>query len=456
MELEEPTTGAKFVSLCKATNSPCTMPNKYNRWYASELDINVTDKVKAARKQIINELKAESENTNLLRNLKSKGSPRQKINYALDYVLHHMSVAFSGVKHPQAGRKGIRQSVHFIGLCIGNDANTYKHYHSYYRCKMSKPITVRLLKELEAQGYLYIHKGAPSMKSDYGQPTSLTPMPKLGDMLVQSGIITRDLISTTNKKALVYIKNKGKCNTLVLGDESESILNTQNALIANTVIDLPITSHADFINCYENAQITGDKIRRIYSKQIGNSGRFYHGYSGCPSRYRKIITFDGEPTIELDYQSSQVHVAYSMNGLNAWNFISGDPYVPPNADPKHRNVYKALLTRSFTSSNSTQTVRVDDEINTNGLNLNDMLEEIWQMHFQINNFRHQKAHKTITYQESRICLKVIELCNEKGITVLPIHDSMIVKKQYMKTLEEMMVEAYEALGFVSVPKVTGG
>jgi hypothetical protein len=67
-----------------------------------------------------------------------------------------------------------------------------------------------------------------------------------------------------------------------------------------------------------------------------------------------------------------------------------------------------------------------------------------------------KAHEIITYQESRVCLKVIELCNEKGVTVLPIHDSMVVKKQHMKTLKEMMVEAYEVLGFVSVPKVTGG
>jgi hypothetical protein len=85
-----------------------------------------------------------------------------------------------------------------------------------------------------------------------------------------------------------------------------------------------------------------------------------------------------------------------------------------------------------------------------------MLDQIWRMHPRISNHRHAEAHKTITYQESRICLKVIELCNEQGITVLPIHDSMIVKKQYMKTLEKMMVEAYEALGFVSVPKVTGG
>jgi hypothetical protein len=79
-----------------------------------------------------------------------------------------------------------------------------------------------------------------------------------------------------------------------------------------------------------------------------------------------------------------------------------------------------------------------------------------EMHHHIGAYRNQEAHKTITYQESRICLKVIELCNEQSITVLPIHDSFVVKKQHKQILENMMVEAYEALGFVSVPKVTGG
>ena len=85
-----------------------------------------------------------------------------------------------------------------------------------------------------------------------------------------------------------------------------------------------------------------------------------------------------------------------------------------------------------------------------------MLEEIWQKHPRIANHRHAEAHKTITYQESRICLKVIELCNEKNIAVLPIHDSFIVKKQHIHKLEEIMDKAYELLRFVSVPKVTGG
>jgi hypothetical protein len=142
--------------------------------------------------------------------------------------------------------------------------------------------------------------------------------------------------------------------------------------------------------------------------------------------------------------------------MNSLNTGDGDPYVPTLARPVLRPIYKALLLRSFTSTNPIGTVWKDREIDTSFISLTDMLEEIWQMHPRIANHRYAEAHEIITYQESRVCLKVIELCNEKGVTVLPIHDSMVVKKQHMKTLKEMMVEAYEVLGFVSVPKVTGG
>jgi hypothetical protein len=64
------------------------------------------------------------------------------------------------------------------------------------------------------------------------------------------------------------------------------------------------------------------------------------------------------------------------------------------------------------------------------------------------------VYGSITYQESRACLKVIELCNEQNIILLPIHDSFKAKKQHRDTLEVMMVQAYELLGFQSVPMVT--
>ena len=442
-----------FLELSKSIGMEVNVPNKYNRWHCSELNIPITDPVAEARSMLIEVLKLESTNDLLLKNMRTAAS-KPKVNYFIDYLVYHMGLAFSRITNVTKNTDGSRNRVEFIGITIGNGARTFKHMHLHYQCTMARESAKRVLHALEELDYVAIHLGTKHPAIKHGTPTSIGPMNKLLDLLVQLGVITNT--GNETKTPLVYTKLESGEVEEVINDESESILVKQNTMIASTEIELPLDTYDEYVDCYSKAHVSGGLIRRIYSKELNQSGRFYHGYSGCPSRYRNLVTFDGEPTIELDYESSQAHVAYSMNGLNAWDFISGDPYVPPNADPKHRNVYKALLTRSFTSSNSTQTVRVDDEINTNGLNLNDMLEEIWQMHYQINNFRHQEAHKTITYQESRICLKVIELCNGKGIAVLPIHDSFVVKKQHKQTLEENMVKAYELLGFVSVPKVTGG
>jgi hypothetical protein len=442
-----------FLELSKSIGMEVSVPNKYNRWHCSELNIPITDPVVEARLMLIEALKLESTNPILLKNMRTAAS-KPKVDYFFDYLLYHIGIAFSRITNVTKNTDGSRNRVEFISITIGNTARTFKHMHPHYQCTMARESAKRVIHALEELDYVAIHLGTKHPTVKHGTPTSIEPRPKLLDMLVQCGVITNT--GNETKTPLVYTKLESGEVEEVANDESESILVMQNTMIASTDIELPLDTYDEYVDCYSKVYVSGGLIRRIYSKELDQSGRFYHGYSGCPSRYRNLITFDGEPTIELDYESSQAHVAYSMNGLNSWNFISGDPYVPPNADPKHRNVYKALLTRSFTSSNSTQTVRVDDEINTNGLNLNDMLEEIWQMHYQINNFRHQEAHKDITYQESRICLKVIELCNEKNIAVLPIHDSFVVKKQHKQTLEENMVKAYELLRFMSVPKVTGG
>ena len=427
-------------------------PNKYNRWDCSELNIPITDPVVAARSNLVETLKTDSTNPMLLKNMRTD-SAKPKVDYFIDYLLHHIGISFSRITNATPNQNGTRYPVRCIGLTIGNGARTYTHTHEHYGCSMSRVSAKRVLEALEKLEYVRIHLGKKNPTKPHGNPTAIQPMSKLLDLLVKCKVMT-NTSSNESKTPLIYTKLEDESITEVTNDKAEVILIEQNRLIAGTDIDLPLNTYDEYVDCYSKAYVSGGLIRRIYSKELDQSGRFYHGYSGCPSRYRNLITFDGEPTIELDYESSQVHVAYSMNGLNAWNFISGDPYVPHNADPKHRSVYKALLTRSFTSANPVKTVWVDTKIKTNGLNLRQMLEEIWQMHPQIANHRLAEAHKTITFQESRICLKVMELCNEKNITVLPIHDSFKVKKQHRDALEVIMAKAYELLDFQSVPMVT--
>ena len=441
----------KFLDECKQVGMEVTLPNEYNTWFCSELNIPITDSLVAARSNLIEILKAESTNPKLLKNMRTDAA-KPKVDYFIDYLLYHIGISFSKITNATPHKNGTRGSVEFIGITIRNEARTFKHTHEHYKCSMSRDSAKRALEALEKLEYVRIHLGKKNPTKLHGNPTAIAPMTKLLDMLVQYKAITNSRAEVTNMP-LVCIKSEEGDVTEVNDDESKDILIEQNRLISGTDINLPLDTYLEYVDCYGNAYVSGAPIRRIYSKELGQSGRFYHGYSGCPSKYRELITFDGEPTVELDYQSSQVHVAYSMDGLNAWNFISGDPYVPPNADPKHRSIYKALLTRSFTVTNPIASVRGDNDLKTRGLNLSNMLEEIWQMHHHIGAYRNQEAHKTITYQESRICLKVIELCNEKNIAVLPIHDSFVVKKQHRDALEVIMANAYELLDFQSVPIV---
>jgi hypothetical protein len=444
----------KFLDDCKQVGMEVTLPSEYNTWFCSELNIPITDFLVAARSSLIEILKTESNNPKLLKNMRTD-SAKSKVDYFIDYLLHHIGISFSKITNATPHKNGIRGSVEFIGITIGNTARTFTHTHEHYDCSMSRDSAKRVLEALEKLEYVRIHLGKKNPTKPHGNPTAIAPMTKLLDMLVQCKVMS-NTSSNKRKTPLIYTKLEDESITEVTNDKAEVILIEQNRLIAGTDIDLPLNTYDEYVDCYSKAYVSGGLIRRIYSKELDQSGRFYHGYSGCPSRYRKIITFDGEPTIELDYQASQVNVAYSLNGLDAQNYNDGDPYLPINADPKHRSVYKALLIRSFTIANPIRSVKDDKDIKTNGLNLTEMLDQIWQMHRYISNHRHKEAYKTVAFEESRVALKVIELCNEQGITVLPIHDSMIVKKQHKQTLKDMMVKAYEALGFVSVPKMTGG
>jgi predicted RNA-binding protein with PUA domain len=442
----------KFLDDCKMCGMEVTLPKKYNTWFCSELNIPITDPVVDARSKLVEEFKTDSTDPRLLKNMRTD-SAKAKVDYFIDYLLYHMGTSFSKITNATPNTNGTCDFVEFIGITIGNTARTFKHTHEHYKCSMSRGSAKRVLEALKKLEYVRIQLGKKNPTKKHGNPTALAPMTKLLDLLVQYKVITNTLSHET-KTPLIYTKLEDDSITEVTNDKAEVILIEQNRLIASTVIDLPVDTFNEYVDCYSKAYVSGGLIRRIYSKELDQSGRFYHGYSGCPSKYRKMITFDGEPTVELDYQASQVHVAYSMNGVNAWDYIDGDPYIPPNADPKHRSVYKALLIRSFTIANPIRSVKDDKDIKTNGLNLTEMLDEIWQMHRHISNHRNKEAYKTVAFEESRVALKVIELCNEQGIAVLPIHDSTIAKKQHMQTLKEMMVRAYELLGFVSVPGVT--
>jgi len=58
-----------FLNDCKKVGMEVTLPNKYNTWFCSELNVPITDALVAARSNLIEILKAESTNPKFLKTL---------------------------------------------------------------------------------------------------------------------------------------------------------------------------------------------------------------------------------------------------------------------------------------------------------------------------------------------------------------------------------------------------
>ena len=216
----------KFLDECKQVGMEVTLPNEYNTWFCSELNIPITDSLVAARSNLIEILKAESTNPKLLKNMRTDAA-KPKVDYFIDYLLYHIGISFSKITNATPHKNGTRGSVEFIGITIRNEARTFKHTHEHYKCSMSRDSAKRALEALEKLEYVRIHLGKKNPTKLHGNPTAIAPMTKLLDMLVQYKAITNSSAEAT-KMPLVCIKSEEGDVTEVNDDESKDILIEQN------------------------------------------------------------------------------------------------------------------------------------------------------------------------------------------------------------------------------------
>ena len=83
-------------------------------------------------------------------------------------------------------------------------------------------------------------------------------------------------------------------------------------------------------------------LYRVFNNGIfDNGGRFYGGWwQIIPSDYRRYITINWVPTVELDYSNMQAAMLYAMEGLP----LEGDAYQIDGIDPAR---YRRLIKKTF-------------------------------------------------------------------------------------------------------------
>lgn len=214
-------------------------------------------------------------------------------------------------------------------------------------------------------------------------------------------------------------------------------------------------------------EMQGTQYRRIFNRVDGLDflfgGRLYgHWSQNIPSRYRRDICIDGEPTVELDYGRLHPSIAYALaevpkpeGGLYTW---------PGCKKGDDERLIRKVLFNCLLNADSQ-----DDGVGgamgclqgKHGLDVKwgyvkSLCDPLMKHHVGIADYFGTGLGRKLQFLDSEIAMDILMDLAAEGIVALPIHDSFIVQERHEGRLRELMECHYCArLGSRPVIKRSG-
>jgi hypothetical protein len=282
---------------------------------------------------------------------------------------------------------------------------------------------------------------------------------KLIDKILSASYGVNEVIKLVG--LMPVISSQGEAETIILRDvngnlveyedtDSTIIMRDKLRLINNklnqTRISLDITDQ-QYVELQEKINTTQDQERRTIdftnfnlNRVFNNSswsqgGRFYGGWwQNIPKEYRKYIDINHKPTVELDYSGHHIRMLYASEGLAA----PEDPYDLTEFEREDQKL--AVLTMLNASDKNTALKAMAYKGILKARILSIALSE---RHSQIQQHFFTGVGLNLMYQDSQVAEKVMLQMLDRGATVLPVHDSFIVRNSYSDELEEVMKNVFE-------------
>ena len=220
-----------------------------------------------------------------------------------------------------------------------------------------------------------------------------------------------------------------------------------NTKIAETRITLDITDdqyHAliEQLSSERNPRATIDFTKNQMYRVFNNSsfedgGRFYGGWwELIPKEYRKYIEIDRKPIVELDYSGHHIRMLYAKKDI----LPPDEPYDLAEFDREDQKLAVLIMINA-----SNEKVAISAMRKKGIRNAKEIVEALKIRHSAIKNYFFTGIGNHLMYEDSVLAEKVMLLMLERGTTVLPVHDSFIVRNSYSDELEEMMDKAFQEM-----------
>jgi hypothetical protein len=175
------------------------------------------------------------------------------------------------------------------------------------------------------------------------------------------------------------------------------------------------------------------RLRRVFSRGTFDlGGRAYGPWQSLPARHRAMMLINGEATLEPDFVALHPSIAYALRGVQ---FV-GDPYetaeFPRNNGKAAFNI--ALNAKSYLSARSA----IARDLNLDMTTATKLLGAITWKHRAVSDLFFSDAGVRLMRIDSDIALNTVMSCQEKGIPVLPVHDSFITPACHANQTAEIM------------------
>lgn len=225
--------------------------------------------------------------------------------------------------------------------------------------------------------------------------------------------------------------------------------------------------------------LTAISLYRSFKGNWGRGGRIYGGWwMNIPKTERRLITIDGEGTIELDYSQLHPTLLFARQGIR----LSFDPYAFAGYSgdtfrDMGKRTFGRLINRwkagkhpwqgsRFQSGNALdgdakplllQASKEDKSALPPGLTFQQYLALLQSHLAPIAEWFGSDAGMTLQREDSDLAVSILQRLDQAGIVSLPVHDSFIVKQSEATTLRQIMTECFfDRYRFNPVIKSPGG
>jgi len=220
-----------------------------------------------------------------------------------------------------------------------------------------------------------------------------------------------------------------------------------NQKLSEARISLEITDsqHAALIerlsserNPRPTIDFTNNKMHRVFNHSLfENGGRFYGGWwEHIPKDYRKYIHINHKLTAELDYSGHHIRILYAIEGIDP----PEEPYDLTEFDREDQKNALLIILNAYTEKSALHAMRKEGVRHGRAL-----LTALKERHSQIQHHFTSGIGNQLMYKDSVLAERVMLKMLDRGVTVLPVHDSFIVRNSHANELERVMKEEFETM-----------